>query len=226
MTNAAWQRALLPLMSGMVVLTSVFFAIVVLYQTHDLQTTLKSKAGGGDLSQILSKQELPNSTQGSDPGYMPWKVAAILEGDLIRRRYEQGTATMLARIWTRAMGFITGMILALVGAAFVLGKLQERPSSVQQEAGPIKVSIASTSPGVILATLGTLLMSITLLTRFEVDTRDVAVYVQPSSPRQPIPPPLAFSPTDAASVTARERELFSATPRPKKADTSEGSVSK
>jgi hypothetical protein len=226
MTNAAWQRALLPLMSGMVVLTSVFFAIVVLYQTHDLQTTLRGQASV-DLSQILSKQEPPNSAQGSDLGYMPWKVAAILEGDLIRRRYEQGTATMLARIWTRAMGFITGMILALVGAAFVLGKLQERPSSVQQEAGPIKVSIASTSPGVILATLGTLLMSITLLTRFEIDTRDVAVYVQPSSPRQPIlPPPLAFSPTDAASVTARERELFSATPRPKKADTSEGSASK
>jgi hypothetical protein len=49
-------------------------------------------------------------------------VAAVLEADALQRRYHQANANMLARVWTRQLGFITGMLLALVGAAFILGR--------------------------------------------------------------------------------------------------------
>jgi hypothetical protein len=48
-------------------------------------------------------------------------LAHALERELIARRYDQVNLTVTTRLWTRLMGFITGMILALVGAAFVLG---------------------------------------------------------------------------------------------------------
>ena len=51
--------------------------------------------------------------------------ALALEQELVARRYEQANLMLSTSLWTRLMGFITGMILALVGAAFILGKLQE-----------------------------------------------------------------------------------------------------
>lgn len=80
-----------------------------------------------------------------DTAYLRFKILALLEADALHRRYHQANATMLARVWTRQLGFLTGMILALVGAAFVLGRLQETTSTVGIETKVAKASIACAS---------------------------------------------------------------------------------
>ena len=46
------------------------------------------------------------------------------------------------------------MILAIVGAAFILGKLREdRTERAKQESEALKISLATTSPGIVLAVL-------------------------------------------------------------------------
>lgn len=121
--------------------------------------------------------------------YLQWKSLVFLEQDAISHRYAQVNATILARVWTRSMGFTTGMLLAIVGSAFILGKLRERQTELKQETETLKLSLATSSPGIVLAVLGSFLMSITLLTKFDIDVRDVPVYISSRTQSSELPDP-------------------------------------
>jgi hypothetical protein len=56
------------------------------------------------------------------------------------------------------------MILALIGATFVLGKLREPESSAAAEGSLWKFSMTTASPGLMLALLGTILMITAMVT--------------------------------------------------------------
>src|SRR5262249_58461153 len=71
------------------------------------------------------------------------RAAYSLERELVARRYEQGNLSYLNRLWTRFMGFVTGMILALVGAAFVLGKLVTDKSELEAAASGMSMTMRS-----------------------------------------------------------------------------------
>jgi hypothetical protein len=73
------------------------------------------------------------------------------------------------------------MILAMVGAIFVLGKLQSPASDVQAEAANVKMSVKSASPGIVLAALGVMLMSITIVTHHEISISDRPLYTSGSA---------------------------------------------
>jgi hypothetical protein len=61
----------------------------------------------------------------------------------------------MSRLWTTYLGFVTGMIFALVGAMFVLGKLESDPSELKTKVGTaLDTSFKSASPGLVLAVLG------------------------------------------------------------------------
>jgi hypothetical protein len=83
----------------------------------------------------------------------------------------------MARIWTRYLGFVTGMICTLVGAIFILGKLQEPASALSADAVSWKVSLNTTSPGLMLALLGTILMMTTLIVPARIEVEDKAIFV-------------------------------------------------
>lgn len=104
----------------------------------------------------------------------------ILEVYVINKRHHQANVLLMSRVWTRYLGFATGMILAMVGAIFVLGKLQSPTSDVQAEAANLKMSIKSASPGVILVALGVLLMAITIVTHHEITVSDRPLYTSSS----------------------------------------------
>jgi hypothetical protein len=106
------------------------------------------------------------------------------------------------------MGFTTGMMLAIVGAAYILGKLQEAQTELKQESELFKISLVTTSPGIVLAVLGCILMSITLLMPFDIDIRDAPVYVNlrqgtltpPRDPADLTAPPPRPSPPNVAGM--------------------------
>lgn len=205
-----WQRRLLPLMAGSIVLLAGFFLVASLYQLNRLQES----ASFSSLDLEATFQRFDEQDRGKDISqfeYLQLRVLSLLEQNAIEHRYQQANAAMLARVWTRYLGFLTGMILALVGSAFILGKLQTDPTEIDAASDLWKASLKTTSPGIVLAVLGTILMFTTLLVPFEISTKDAAVYLHGS--RLPVPPPPAWE-NDDESMKAREQELFGTSEAP------------
>ncbi|WP_156035604.1 hypothetical protein [Caulobacter sp. UNC358MFTsu5.1] len=175
-THETWQLRLLPLMMAFVVGAAVFFSAVVLWRFVAMDDQLAAPRGG-----IEALGALPAGL-GDDA-----KAALALERYLIERRYDQASLIVRARLWTRFVGFITGMLLALVGATFVLGKLEEPQAS--QASGTAEVAghklgfaLSSASPGIVLAMLGTVLMALTIAIPGQASTQDAAIYYHGGNP--------------------------------------------
>lgn len=104
-----------------------------------------------------------NAKLKGDLDYIRWITLARLEEKSLDRRYSQGGLLLVSRIFTKYLGFFTGMILAIVGAVFIIGKLQESSSDIEGAIGEqMKLKIVSSSPGIIFGVLGTVLMLSTI----------------------------------------------------------------
>lgn len=172
----AWQRRLVPLMAGMVVLAAIFFAAVSIREFDQLKDTLRAPPSA--IPAIVARlDQVPAETPAERLALIDRQVQVTLESEGVARRYQQAHAIILGRLWTRFMAFITGTILALVGAAFILGKLREPVSEISGSGGGAQASIKSASPGIVLATLGTILMLAALFAYFDVRTTDTPNYM-------------------------------------------------
>jgi len=188
--QALWQDRLLPFMLGAVIFMTLFFLIASLWVFYDFR--LRVADTELRLQPVFTEYEAQYLAKSGEPpaAYLRWKTTVLLEQELIGRRYKQVNSVILARIWTRYLGFLTGMIMALVGAFFVLGQLKTDASSLQAKGQGLEASLTTSSPGLVLATLGTVLMAISLVVTFEFDTRDLPTYVQQQSSRaENLPPP-------------------------------------
>jgi hypothetical protein len=187
-----WQERLLPLMSGLLIgLTVFFFAasfIQLVYLHGNISRTpqlnLVPVAGGDPAEQALSFDQLMRARQ--------LDIESRLEANLIERRYHMASVVLMSSLWVRYLGFVTGMILALVGASFVLGKLREPVTDLEGKFSSIGLSLRSTSPGIILVVLGVALMLATIVDRDTGGVTDMPVYFSnsaaASSEIEPLPP--------------------------------------
>jgi len=164
-----------PLMVAAVIATAVFFAAVTVWQFGALQSRINQPATS-PLAIAWNQHATAPSSFREQLELSTVQAKYSLEQESIARRYALANLTFESRLWTRFMGFVTGMILAMVGAAFVLGKLQTDASELGASSQGISVTIRSASPGIILAALGTLLMSISIFVEATVTTHDVAIY--------------------------------------------------
>jgi hypothetical protein len=201
--DRTWQKRLLPVMVGLLVTLTAFFFVASFVQLYYLQTRIE-RAPRLDLTPAMaSLDEIAKDLQNGKVGdqlafnnrleYARWKTLSLLEANALQRRYHHAGVLLISRIWTRYLGFVTGTILAMVGAAFILGKLQEASSNLGAEGGLWKVSLTTASPGLVLATLGTALMLATLATNMDLQVNDGPVYLrdQPGTAASAPPPPLA-----------------------------------
>lgn len=198
--DRTWQKRLLPLMVGLLVSLTGFFFIASFVQLYYLQTRIE-QAPRLDLGPAMAQLDaLARDMQDGKAGdqlainnrleYARWKTLSLLEANALQRRYHHAGVLLISRIWTRYLGFVTGTILAMVGAAFILGKLQEASSNLGAEGGLWKVSLTTASPGLVLATLGTVLMLATLATNMDLQVSDGPVYLRDvSGPAMASPPP-------------------------------------
>jgi hypothetical protein len=196
-----WQRNLLPLMIRMLVGLTMFFFLASLVQLYLLNQRIKETPQIDIEKYIASVNEVAgqeNISFASKQDYTKWRIAAILEGNALQRRYHQAGVLLISRIWTRYLGFVTGTILALMGAAFVLGKLRESGSHFGAESNMWKITATSASPGIILAVLGTGLMFATMATKLEMQIYDAPSYLPQYSAGVPsdvqVPPAPLSSP--------------------------------
>jgi hypothetical protein len=161
-------------MIGTVVTLAVFFFLASFMQLAYLHQSIE-RTPVLDPSVILGAEK--DSWQQTLPA--EFKALAILEAGALDRRYHQANVLLMSRVWARYLGFVTGMILALVGAVFILGKLREDSSEISAQGAGGGLSMRSTSPGLVLATLGVALMAMTIVTHHEITTTDSPIYLRP-----------------------------------------------
>ena len=165
-----WQERMLPLMVRMVVGLTLFFFLATLGQLLYLHVAIQQAP------KITATQLAEAEATGA--GVTPeFRTLALLETHALEQRYHQANVLLMARVWARYLGFTTGMILALVGAAFVLGKLREEGTQLSAKGGPGEFTLRTASPGLVMATLGVVLMVTTIVTRQEIVTADAPVYM-------------------------------------------------
>lgn len=212
-----WQNRLLPFMLGAVIFMTLFFLFASLWVFYDFRQRVADSAL--NLEPVFAEYERTYLSRSAEPlpAYLRWKTTVLLEQELIARRYKQVNSVILARIWTRYLGFLTGMTLALVGAFFVLGQLRTDKSSLAVKGQGLEAALTTSSPGLLLATLGTILMAISLIVTFDFETRDQATYVQgPASPQVTMPAP-AIMPEGGERPSPRKTPadvLIEAAPQP------------
>jgi hypothetical protein len=173
-----WQERLLPTMTRMVVGLTIFFFVASLVQLAYLHWTISQSPGiaVGEALETLTPDLSATIDQALASSEL--KVMATLETYVLQRRYHQASVLLMASIWTRYLAFVTGMILALVGCSFILGKLQEPLSEVTGESPVGGISLKSSSPGLILAALGVALMMTTMIMQHDITVRDAPLYLQ------------------------------------------------
>lgn len=190
-----WQRRVLPLMAGTLIALTAAFVGISTFETRDLQRQagkIEALDMEKELQQIIARHQ--QSGQALNYDQVRWESLAVLEAQALNRRYTHARILLIESIWTRFLGFITGMILALIGAVFVLGKLREPNSTINADTSLWKMSVSTASPGLALAVLGTVLMLSTILVRHEIAVSDGTAYLQPppvtNSGSRALPPAL------------------------------------
>lgn len=174
-TDQRWQNRMAPLMAGAVVVTAVFFAVIMLVRFSSIEATLQEPPPA-QLTVPWTRQGIEPTSWRDQQQLASTEANFGLERELISRRYRVASAIMSLRLWTRLMGFLTGMILAMVGAAFVLGKLDAPESEIAGAASGATLSVKSASPAIVMAVLGTVLIGISLVMPVTADVHDAAVY--------------------------------------------------
>ncbi len=196
-SNEKWQERLLPFMSRTIVLLATFFFLASLAQLIYLHYVISHRPQF-DSQEALSLLKLaPGASPDQILAATRMKSLIMLESYSLDDQYHQANVLLMGRLWTSYIGFVTGMILALVGATFILGKLSEAPSEVTTKTGAADFSIKSSSPGLILAFLGTVLMVTAILTHHEIAVTHNAIYIHDmqttsdnnSKAIPPLPPP-------------------------------------
>jgi hypothetical protein len=173
-----WQRRLLPYMTRFLVLLAIGFFGLCIYDVYETRSFVSSETSERALLRI---EQLLDPKAGAQPSSrvsidLLQQSLLLLEADAMDKRYRQASALLMSRIWTRQLAFLTGMVLAFIGAVFILGKLAENKTDVSLGAEQWKGAISSTSPGLILASFGTLLITVSLIVQPNIEVQDRPIY--------------------------------------------------
>ncbi|MCX6244841.1 MAG: hypothetical protein NTU98_09065 [Bacteroidetes bacterium] len=179
----AWQKKLLPFMVIVPTLLAAVFIYLATVQMMRFNTILNTKPDTTFIGRVLPLPGDPaiDPVLKNNLEYIKWLTLTHLEQESLYKRYNQGGLLLMSRIFTKYLGFFVGMILAIVGAVFIIGKLSEDYSSVGGEFAKIKFNVLSSSPGIIFCTLGTVLMVTTILQHSDITIQDSPLYLNAPS---------------------------------------------
>ncbi len=175
--STSWQERMLPIMAGMLIALTLFFFIATFVQMSYLHWNILNSppiefdvaSGEALLAGADNFVDLYEARQ--------FETRAAMERFIVEKRYHQAGVLLMSGLWLRYLGLVTGMILSLVGASFILGKLREPTQQLEGNFSQISLSISTASPGIILALLGVVLMFATLVDRDTYNVSDANVYL-------------------------------------------------
>ena len=146
-----WQTSLLPFMTKMLVSLAIFFFTISMVQLYFLQRTIINNPKI-TIGESLSELSLDtNHTHNAILENGRLKSLVSLEVSSLQNQYYQANLLLMSRVWITYIGFVTGMIMAVVGCVFILGKLSTTISKVSAQVANNNLSISSASPGLIIA---------------------------------------------------------------------------
>lgn len=174
----SWQLRLMPFMIGIILMLALFFFAATMYQLYELNSKIQQVA------ELQNTELLEKAVPGSSLMEKQWRSLVVLESHILRQRYHQANVLLMARVWIQYLGFVTGMMLSLIGAVFILGKLREPATELTLGSGAgqqklpsdLKMHLVTQSPGIVLVTLGTVLMLVTILVHHPIEVTDKPVY--------------------------------------------------
>jgi hypothetical protein len=172
--DKSWQWRVLPIIEGILLSLATLFIAFSCAQLFILQKDIQNSPQL-ELTAINANIKLLQQTNPSEAAKL--NTALTLETFILQQHYHQANALLMARTWVRYLGFTTGMILALIGASFILGKLQTARSEFEAKTETMALTFRSTSPGLLLATLGTILMLATVVTNHTITTTYQPLYL-------------------------------------------------
>ena len=177
----SWQKKILPWLILMPTILILLFIYLATRQMQQFNTVIDAKSESV-IDQIIPSPSdtLLNNNLKGNMDYIRWITLARMEEKSLDKRYSQGGLLLASRIFTKYLGFFTGMILAIVGAIFIIGKLQESSSDIEGAMGEqMKLKIVSSSPGIIFGVLGTVLMLSTILQHTNIELQDQPLFLNP-----------------------------------------------
>ncbi|MDB5120767.1 MAG: hypothetical protein JWN56_1985 [Sphingobacteriales bacterium] len=174
-----WQNKLLP---WMIVMPTILISVFIYLATLQLNkfTTEINRPEVSDLDKVLTspKDSTISYSLKSNMNYIKWITLAKIEEDAINKRYKQGSVLLMSRIYIKYLGFLTGMILAIVGSVFIISKIKEEGNDLQGTISEqLQFKILSSSPGIIFGLLGTCLMLSAILQHSEINIKDMPLYL-------------------------------------------------
>jgi hypothetical protein len=170
-----WQAKLLPVMVRMVIGLTIFFFAASFFQLLFLHQHI-ARGSNTQFSFVSSPTNVVEYAEGRRMDVLRWNTVAALEQYSLVRRHNQATVLLMARVWTHYLGFVTGMISMMIGAVFILGKLQEQ-AAFTADTPAWKFSLTTASPGLVLSLLGTILMVTTMATPARIEVEDRATFL-------------------------------------------------
>jgi hypothetical protein len=173
-----WQRRLLPFMMRFIVVLAIVFFGLSVFNLLQIGNFIEAEHGANIRTVIqeqVTKETSANSSPAPEQAFR--QSLLLLEADALDRRYHQASAVLMSRIWTKQLAFITGMVMAFLGAIFILGKLSEGRSTISGGHSDWQTTISSSSPGIILSFFGTVLLVVALLVQTTISVQDSPVYV-------------------------------------------------
>jgi len=173
-----WQRRLLPFMTRFIAALAIIFFGLTVFDLVQVRKFMEVEHGTDirtAIQQQISKESAAIPLLTPDQAYR--QSLLLLEADALDRRYHQASALLMSRIWIKQLAFMTGMVMAFLGAIFILGRLSEGRSTISGGVSDWKTTISSSSPGIILAFFGTVLLNVSLLVQTTISVQDSPVYV-------------------------------------------------
>jgi hypothetical protein len=175
----AWQTRLLPFTISILVALTVLACVANVYQVYNVQKHMTDVET--DLGDLVKTEFATPQNNGERLAIARWKTAATLESNALHSRYHQANLLLITRVYIIFLGFTTGLVMAMVGAAFILSKLRERPSEASVSGSGLSAALTSSSPGLMLAFFGTLLMVVTIVAKVDIRVTDEPLYFSESS---------------------------------------------
>lgn len=168
-----WQSSLLPFMKYSIIGFFIFFFVASFFQLYSLHDKMNYPI---HLSLPPIDQNSANNEAFEKQKY---QTLVLLEEYGLKRRYHQANVGLMMGAWIKYLGFMTGMMLSLCGAVFILGKMNIDKSSVDVETKVIgKFAINSTSPGIFLSTLGVVLIIFAISHKTDVAVKDGSSFIK------------------------------------------------
>jgi hypothetical protein len=163
----------------MIIFLTLFFFVASFGQLIYLQVSINTAPGININQPLALLQPVNNITVNERQNMAKLESLILLETNTMQRRHHQANVLLMSSIWVRYLGFVTGMILAMIGAIFILGKLEQNDASeIAGKTAQGEISLKSSSPGIILVALGATLMILTIVMQHSIQVNDAAIYLQ------------------------------------------------